>query len=189
MAALKKSSEAHLLRNNGIECFKCLIIKLIFLTTQLNDPCTHLWCSHQQSPDICKTKKGPPMDGTECGKGLWCVSGYCESMEKRRTNKDGLRHNPRAGGWGPWASWGDCSRTCGTGVQFRSRQCDNPRPAYGGSPCLGDGEDFRLCNIESCPASVDFRALQCKHLFEGKLLPNYKLYQASPCYFFTSDKF
>ena len=53
------------------------------------------------------------------------------------------------------------------GVHFRSRQCDNPRPAYGGSNCLGDGEDFRLCNIESCPAAVDFRALQCKHLFEG----------------------
>jgi hypothetical protein len=30
------------------------------------------------------------MDGTECGKGLWCVSGYCESMDKRRTNKESI---------------------------------------------------------------------------------------------------
>ena len=38
------------------------------------------------------------MDGTECGNGRWCVNGYCEPMSKRRTSKDGLRHNPRPGG-------------------------------------------------------------------------------------------
>ena len=65
---------------------------------QLSDPCTHLWCSHVNRTDICKTKKGPPMDGTECGNSRWCVNGYCEPMSKRRTSKDGLRHNPRPGG-------------------------------------------------------------------------------------------
>ena len=58
---------------------------------QLTDPCTHLWCSHRNSPNICKTKKGPPMDGTECGSGkrlsmvekwnskhdLWAKNRYC----------------------------------------------------------------------------------------------------------------
>ena len=114
------------------------------------------------------------MDGTECGPGRWCVNGYCEPMSRKRS-KDGLRHNPRAGGWGQWSSWGECSRTCGTGTsvcalskrytsldfclhfciccllyvgaQFRSRQCDNPRPAYGGQPCIGEREEFRLCSI------------------------------------------
>ena len=27
----------------------------------------------QDSPQLCKTKKGPPMDGTACGKEKWCV--------------------------------------------------------------------------------------------------------------------
>ena len=35
---------------------------------QLPDPCEHLWCAHQDTPLLCKTKKGPPMDGTACGK-------------------------------------------------------------------------------------------------------------------------
>ena len=35
---------------------------------QLPDPCEHLWCAHKETPLLCKTKKGPPMDGTACGK-------------------------------------------------------------------------------------------------------------------------
>ena len=35
---------------------------------QLPDPCEHLWCAHQETPLLCKTKKGPPMDGTACGR-------------------------------------------------------------------------------------------------------------------------
>ena len=35
---------------------------------QLPDPCEHLWCAHQDTPLLCKTKKGPPMDGTACGR-------------------------------------------------------------------------------------------------------------------------
>ena len=71
-----------------------------------------------------------------------------------------------SGGWSAWGAWGDCSRSCDTGVAFRTRQCDNPRPAYGGEPCHGDKEEFRLCNIESCPQVSDFRAEQCHNLFE-----------------------
>lgn len=31
------------------------------------EPCSHLWCGHIKSPLVCKTKKGPPLEGTECG--------------------------------------------------------------------------------------------------------------------------
>ena len=33
------------------------------------DPCKQLWCSHPDNPYFCKTKKGPPLDGTECAAG------------------------------------------------------------------------------------------------------------------------
>ena len=70
-------------------------------------------------------------------------------------------------GWSAWGTWGDCSRSCGTGARFRTRQCDNPRPAYGGAPCIGEKEEFKFCNIEQCDVQKDFRAEQCRHLFEG----------------------
>ncbi|CDQ97786.1 unnamed protein product, partial [Oncorhynchus mykiss] len=33
------------------------------------DPCKQLWCSHPDNPFFCKTKKGPPIDGTTCAAG------------------------------------------------------------------------------------------------------------------------
>ena len=33
------------------------------------DPCEQLWCSHPDNPYFCKTKKGPPLDGTLCAPG------------------------------------------------------------------------------------------------------------------------
>lgn len=41
------------------------------LTAQFQtfEPCKQLWCSHPDNPYFCKTKKGPPLDGTECAPG------------------------------------------------------------------------------------------------------------------------
>uniref|UniRef100_A0A8D0V137 ADAM metallopeptidase with thrombospondin type 1 motif 14 n=1 Tax=Sus scrofa TaxID=9823 RepID=A0A8D0V137_PIG len=33
------------------------------------EACKQLWCSHPDNPYFCKTKKGPPLDGTECAPG------------------------------------------------------------------------------------------------------------------------
>ena len=41
------------------------------------------------------------------------------------------------GNWGDWGVWGDCSKRCGPGKQTRTRSCDNPAPAHGGSICPG----------------------------------------------------
>ncbi|XP_072881369.1 A disintegrin and metalloproteinase with thrombospondin motifs 14 isoform X3 [Hemitrygon akajei] len=104
------------------------------------DPCKQLWCSHPDNPYFCKTKKGPPLDGTECASGKWCFKGHCiwKSPDQLYSQD---------GSWGSWTKFGTCSRTCGGGVRFRSRQCNNPL----------------VCNSEDCSGQFkDFRAQQCQ---------------------------
>ena len=50
-----------------------------------------------------------------------------------------------------WGPWGDCSRTCGGGVQYSFRACDNPLPKNGGKYCEGKRIQYRSCNTETCP--------------------------------------
>ncbi|XP_041049864.1 A disintegrin and metalloproteinase with thrombospondin motifs 2-like [Carcharodon carcharias] len=119
------------------------------------DPCKQLWCSHPDNPYFCKTKKGPPLDGTMCALGKHCFKGHCIWL-----TPDILRHD---GNWGTWSKFGSCSRTCGTGVRFRTRQCDNPLPSNGGRECSGQSYEYQLCNTEDCPEHFeDFREQQCR---------------------------
>ncbi|MEJ1272884.1 hypothetical protein NN561_003741 [Cricetulus griseus] len=119
------------------------------------DPCKQLWCSHPDNPYFCKTKKGPPLDGTMCAPGKHCFKGHCIWLTPDILKRDG--------NWGAWTPFGSCSRTCGTGVKFRTRQCDNPHPANGGRTCSGLAYDFQLCNPQDCPNSLaDFREEQCR---------------------------
>ncbi|XP_038638742.1 A disintegrin and metalloproteinase with thrombospondin motifs 14-like isoform X3 [Scyliorhinus canicula] len=120
------------------------------------DPCKQLWCSHPDNPYFCKTKKGPPLDGTECTPGKWCFKGHCIwKTSDQSYNRDGS--------WSSWTKFGSCSRTCGGGVRFRSRQCSNPPPAYGGRDCPGPGSEYKVCNSDECSGHYeDFRAQQCQ---------------------------
>ncbi|XP_041830542.1 A disintegrin and metalloproteinase with thrombospondin motifs 14 isoform X2 [Melanotaenia boesemani] len=119
------------------------------------DPCKQLWCSHPDNQYFCKTKKGPPVDGTECAPGKWCFKGHCIW----RSSQEPQGHD---GSWGSWSKFGSCSRTCGGGIRSRSRQCNNPPPAYGGRECPGSAFDYQMCNTEECAGPYeDFRAQQC----------------------------
>ncbi|XP_076436198.1 thrombospondin-2-like [Babylonia areolata] len=64
---------------------------------------------------------------------------------------------PVDGGWSAFTAWEDydeCSALCGEGTkdQWRSRTCDNPAPAYGGSYCVGPDTQNQTvkCNSEPC---------------------------------------
>lgn len=119
------------------------------------DPCKQLWCSHPDNPYFCKTKKGPPLDGTECAPGKWCYKGHCMWKNPNQVKQDGA--------WGSWSKYGSCSRSCGTGVRFRTRQCNNPAPSNGGQDCPGVNYEYQLCNMDDCPKHFeDFRAQQCQ---------------------------
>ena len=58
------------------------------------------------------------------------------------------------GAWGEWGTWSSCSVTCGEGTQTRTRECNNPVPANGGSDCGGDSSENRSCTEESCPTTT-----------------------------------
>ncbi|KAI5624871.1 A disintegrin and metalloproteinase with thrombospondin motifs 2-like, partial [Silurus asotus] len=121
------------------------------------DPCKQLWCAHPDNPFFCKTKKGPPIDGTICGDGKHCFKGHCMWLTPDIIKRDG--------NWGMWSEYGACNRPCGRGLQFRTRACDNPRPANGGRTCPGSNYQFQVCNTHECEDPYrDYRADQCSFM-------------------------
>ncbi|XP_067662288.1 hemicentin-1-like isoform X1 [Haliotis asinina] len=61
-----------------------------------------------------------------------------------------VRPCPIDGNWGDWDPWSPCTTTCGEGQQTRERKCNNPRPQFGGLPCLGAGTDRQACHTQAC---------------------------------------
>lgn len=59
------------------------------------------------------------------------------------------------GNWGKWAPYGQCSRTCGGGVQLAKRECNNPAPANEGKYCEGVRVKYRSCSLDPCTNSGD----------------------------------
>ncbi|KAK2704260.1 A disintegrin and metalloproteinase with thrombospondin motifs 12-like isoform X2 [Artemia franciscana] len=138
--------------------------------------CGMLWC---RNGGICMSKGERAADGTECGKYMWCIHGKCVLIEEPASPVDG--------GWGDWSTWSDCSRTCGGGVSYMERHCDNPKPDHGGRFCIGDRRKYRLCNTEACAnATASFRAEQCRAFnsipYENNFYRWEPVYiQGSPC--------
>jgi len=56
--------------------------------------------------------------------------------------------------WGPWGEWDICTRTCGGGMQGRSREILQPE-RHGGIACEGDPQEMQGCNMEACPICKD----------------------------------
>ncbi|KAK3093008.1 hypothetical protein FSP39_009947 [Pinctada imbricata] len=58
---------------------------------------------------------------------------------------------PVHGGWSSWGPYGDCSKSCGGGIQTKERVCNLPLPIYGGDVCPGKTTKTRRCNTKKCP--------------------------------------
>ncbi|ESO87439.1 hypothetical protein LOTGIDRAFT_127898 [Lottia gigantea] len=122
------------------------------VSTFYPDPCAMLWCSKRRTPSLCRTKRGPSLDGTPCGVDKSCVNSRCIYIGNL---------SPRDGNWADWSPWTKCTTDCGTGLRYRTRDCDNPSPAYGGKECDGEKSITDVCKSEKCTNYVDDRALQC----------------------------
>ena len=59
---------------------------------------------------------------------------------------------PVDGGWSDWTQWTECSASCDGGTRERTRECNNPPPAYDGQDCDGDNIETEDCNEEECPS-------------------------------------
>ena len=53
--------------------------------------------------------------------------------------------------WGTWDTWATCSKTCGGGVQVRTRKVDT-HEENGGTACTGLSTEQQNCNTATCPA-------------------------------------
>ncbi|XP_069503523.1 properdin [Ambystoma mexicanum] len=82
----------------------------------------------------------------DCGKGS-------EKLEARlETRACSLQDCcPEDGAWSAWSPWSACSVTCEIGSMERTRECNNPRPACGGT-CKGEPKEIAQCDTAMvCP--------------------------------------
>ncbi|XP_076081404.1 neurotrypsin-like isoform X1 [Mytilus galloprovincialis] len=74
--------------------------------------------------------------------------GHSEDVGVRCTGEYGVNGN-----WGYWSAWSSCNSTCGSGTRHRTRRCNTPFPAFGGSSCTGDSGQSQTCSGSSCPVN------------------------------------
>uniref|UniRef100_A0A4W5KAS0 ADAM metallopeptidase with thrombospondin type 1 motif, 12 n=1 Tax=Hucho hucho TaxID=62062 RepID=A0A4W5KAS0_9TELE len=139
--------------SDNVESYIFTIMNMV-ITASCHDSsnvCQILWCSVNGS---CRSKLDSPIDGTSCGPKKWCISGECVIVGKLPETVNG--------NWGQWSSWSHCSRTCGAGVQSAHRECNHPKPEFGGKYCTGERRRYHICNTKPCQkAKPTFREMLC----------------------------
>uniref|UniRef100_A0A3P9HQR8 ADAM metallopeptidase with thrombospondin type 1 motif, 17 n=1 Tax=Oryzias latipes TaxID=8090 RepID=A0A3P9HQR8_ORYLA len=141
--------------------------------------CAGLWCL-TAGDEFCKTKLDAPLEGTECGTNKWCRAGECVSKTYLPQHEDG--------DWSLWSPWSICSRTCGTGVRFRQRKCDNPPPSPHGQPCPHASVEHGVCDGPPCPRGpLSFRDLQCRRSGTSGDMLMAVINDDKPCVLFCSS--
>jgi len=102
--------------------------------------------------DVNECESFPCLSGGTCFNNISrfdcvCMPGYAG---------DKCEHMTIDGQWGGWGAWSDCTVQCGSGVETRLRECNNPRAQHGGSACPGGQSEVGLCT-----------RLQCEHVNGG----------------------
>nr|XP_058946642.1 uncharacterized protein LOC131774603 [Pocillopora verrucosa] len=108
--------------------------------------CTETCGGGEQTRTRTCTNPEPQLGGKDC-------SSFGPDFEKRKCN---TQKCPVDGGFTIFSNYSACSKTCGGGVQSRTRSCANPLPQFGGKNCSGGYEETRQCNTQPCPIDGGF---------------------------------
>merc|ERR1712228_674136 len=73
---------------------------------------------------------------------------------------------PVAGGWGSWASWGQCFGDNEFCQRARRRSCNNPTPRCGGR-CSGSSNDYDNCSPINATPTFAERKEKLVHFFKN----------------------
>ncbi|XP_028409018.1 uncharacterized protein LOC114531606 [Dendronephthya gigantea] len=85
---------------------------------------------------------------------------------------------PIAGGYTSWSNFSECSLTCGKGsTRYRTRNCTNPKPQYGGLNCsfIGPAVEIQICMINPCPVDGNYSAWSAFSLCSTSCGHGYKI--------------
>ncbi len=83
--------------------------------------------------------------------------------------------DPINGQWSTWSEWSRCTAECGGGIHDRYRLCNSPPPSRGGHECIGNHQEWRVCNNDQCQGKNTL-CLCFKYLFMSKNSSIYKNY-------------
>ncbi|AWP20966.1 putative SCO-spondin-like [Scophthalmus maximus] len=78
---------------------------------------------------------------TDCNN-CTCEAGRLVNCSQDNCNLDGQ--------WSMWTPWGQCSVSCGAGLQSRYRFCSSPQRSGSGLPCLGAHREDQVCVGPPC---------------------------------------
>ena len=82
---------------------------------------------------------------------------YYQNQKTRRSMCDGKRYkieenNIQCPEWDSWSDWTPCSKSCGSGLKFRKRNCYQNGAAVDSAACSGDDTLRKYCNFHDCPS-------------------------------------
>ena len=99
---------------------------------------------------------GEVCEDTHPACGAFMAAGFCTSRDP--TTKSNMNKTCRRTcgfctpskpwlNYSQWTQWSQCSKSCGMGLQRRSRTC----PVAG--KCLGEDDETKMCNMDPCPTA------------------------------------
>ncbi|CAB4007052.1 Tyrosine- kinase transmembrane receptor ROR2, partial [Paramuricea clavata] len=115
------------------------------------EQCPHRHTMNKTYPELNKAKnycRNPQNSGQR----PWC---FTTDRNKRWEYCDIPKCIPVDGSYGNWSLNSTCNETCGEGFETWTRECNNPKPKYGGKNCshLGEPVEYRPCSAKACPVN------------------------------------